>query len=282
LARLKVSDDWHVPVERSLSEIAWLRQADLIAPGTVPRVLGEDPIHGVALIEYLPPEQFRLWKDELLTGHIDLRIATAIANVIGRIHSTTLMDASVAAAFANDALFDALRLDPYLRTIAARYPALARPILECVKATTENKIALVHGDLSPKNILVSRADNHPVFIDAECAWFGDPAFDAAFLINHLLLKAVHLPAIARDLCEASALFVATWLENFPAGLRPALEARTAALLPCLMLARVDGKSPAEYLSVLNQEKVRDIAMPLIARPKPRVTEVIEAVRGSDP
>jgi tRNA A-37 threonylcarbamoyl transferase component Bud32 len=282
LARLKVSDDWHVPVERSLSEIAWLRQADLIAPGTVPRVLGEDPIHGVALIEYLPPEQFRLWKDELLAGHVDLRIVTATANVIGRIHSMTLTDTSVAAAFANDALFDALRLDPYLRTIAARYPGLAGPILECVKATNKSKIALVHGDLSPKNILVSRSDNHPIFIDAECAWFGDPAFDAAFLVNHLLLKAVHLSAIARDLCEAAAIFVATWLENFPAGLRSALDVRTAALLPCLMLARVDGKSPVEYLSAPNRQKVRDIAMPLIARPKPRVAEVVEAIRGLVP
>src|SRR5690606_12967762 len=108
-----------------------------------------------------------------------------------------------------------------------------------------SKRALVHGDVSPKNILVSKRDGHPILLDAECAWYGDPAFDAAFCLNHLLLKSVHVPAIRSALHAQAAVFAATWLDHFPPALRGGLEARAAALLPCLMLARVDGKSPVE-------------------------------------
>jgi Ser/Thr protein kinase RdoA (MazF antagonist) len=135
-------------------------------------------------------------------------------------------------------------------------------------------MALVHGDASPKNILVSRDDGHPVLLDAECAWYGDPAFDAAFCINHLLLKSVHVPVIKMALLRQAEVFGDIWLAAFPSELRRGLDQRTAALLPCLMLARVDGKSPVEYLSPGNQQVVRAIAMPLIAAPVATIHAVV--------
>lgn len=264
LARLKVASIWEAPLERNHYEAAWLRLAGAIEPDIAPRVLAEGG--GVILLEYLAPDEFLLWKAELLAGRCDVTIAEKVAASLARVHSATWGDAAVAAAFATDAMFEALRIAPYLRTLAERTPDLADGILAVAAETAATHCALVHGDVSPKNILVARRDGRPVLVDAECAWYGDPAFDAAFCINHLLLKAAHLSAQRAALIDAAARFLATWRMGLPAGAQGAGERRVARLLPCLMLARIDGKSPVEYLSEAEREAVRRIARPLIAAP----------------
>lgn len=282
LPKLKVASDWEAPLERNHYEAAWLREAHRIVPGAAPRVIAEDEANGILLLAYLAPEDYRLWKTELLVGHADPGTPLAVANALGRIHAATLCDPDIARTFATDQLFDALRLDPYLRTLATRHPNLSDRILACLETTATTKIALVHGDVSPKNIVVSVTDGHPVLLDAECAWYGDPAFDAAFCLNHLLLKAVHLPAIRSTLLAQASSFFATWAGHFPIDLRPDTGRRVAVLLPCLMLARVDGKSPVEYLVAPQQQLVRDIAMPLIARPPETVDTVLAHIRAHLP
>jgi hypothetical protein len=278
LAKLKVASDWQAPLERNHYEVAWLRRAAAIVPGAAPNVLAEDQLRGIALLDYLPPDDYVLWKAELLAGRADPGVPAAVADALGRIHAATLNDAAVAAEFPTDHLIDALRLDPYLRFTAARHPEVADKILAVLNATATTKLALVHGDVSPKNILVAKADGHPVLLDAECAWYGDPAFDGAFCLNHLLLKAVHLPAIEVALLRQAQEFADVWLGHFPAHMRADLERRTAALLPCLMLARVDGKSPVEYLSEPNRQRVRDIALPMIRQAPSTISQVITGVR----
>jgi tRNA A-37 threonylcarbamoyl transferase component Bud32 len=280
LPKLKVASDWQAPLERNHFEAAWLRRAGAIVPGLAPAVIGEDSANGVVLLDYLPPEDFLLWKSELLAGRADPATPGRVGDALGRIHAATLGDAAMAAQFATDTLFDALRLDPYLRTLAARQPALAAPILACLEETRTTKLALVHGDVSPKNILVARADGHPVLLDAECAWYGDPAFDAAFCLNHLLLKAVHMRALSAVLPDQAMDLFTAWIGHLPLGLRADAERRTATLLSCLMLARVDGKSPVEYLDSDEQQRVRDIAMPLIVSPPATIEAVVEQVAAA--
>ncbi len=277
LPQLKVAAEWKAPLERNHYEIAWLMRAGEIVPGAAPKVIGEDRAHGIALLEYLPADDYLLWKSELLGGRADPHVPSAVANALGRIHASTLDDPKVAAEFATDALFDALRLDPYLRFTASRHPALSEKILAVLDATARNRIALVHGDVSPKNILVARSDGHPVLLDAECAWYGDPAFDAAFCLNHLVLKAVHMPAIGVEIIWQAHAFAAEWIRHFPDALQGGLDARVAGLLPCLMLARVDGKSPVEYLSEASRQRVRDLAVPIIAKPLSSVRDVLAVV-----
>ncbi len=280
LDRLKVASEWEAPRERNRYEVAWLRLAGSIVPGAAPRVLAEDRENGIALLEYLPAEDYLLWKSELLAGRADPAVPVAVADVLGRIHAATLDDAEVAAAFATDHLIEALRLDPYLRFTAGRHPDLASRILAVLKTTATTRQALVHGDVSPKNILVARSDGHPVLLDAECAWYGDPAFDAGFCLNHLLLKSVHMPQLAPELLRQAAAFAVTWLAHFPAERRAGLEARVAALLPCLLLARVDGKSPVEYLDESAREIVRRLAAPLIATPVAELARVFAATAAA--
>src|SRR5262249_17472970 len=145
---------------------------------------------------------------------------------------------------------------------AARHPALKPRLEALVERTAATKICLVHGDVSPKNILAG--PHGPVFLDAECAWFGDPAFDLAFCLNHLLLKCLWVPRAKAGFLHCFNALSDAYLEAVPFG---EVEARAASLLPALLLARVDGKSPVEYLTAEAQRKhVRGVACPLLEAP----------------
>ena len=143
--------------------------------------------------------------------------------------------------------------------------------------TAATKLALVHGDVSPKNIMIG-ADG-PVFLDAECAWWGEPAFDLAFCLNHLLLKCLWTPAATTGFLAAFEALASEYLDAVDWEPRTAIERRAAALLPGLLLARVDGKSPVEYIDDdADRERVRRVAGALLRRPVARLGDVADAWR----
>ena len=263
LPRLKVAKDWQVPVERVFAEIGYLQVVGRIAPGSVPRVLGHDEASKSFVMPFLGPE-YRNWKADLLAGRVEVQVARAVGALLGRIHAATANDPALAQRFATDANFHALRLEPYLVEAAREHPALAATLHGLVDRTAGTRRALVHGDVSPKNILVG--PDGPVLLDAECAWFGDPAFDAAFCLNHFLLKSAHLPAHAAALLQAFHALRDAYLAQAAWESPQALEARIATLLPGLTLARVDGKSPVEYLGEPQRAAVRAAAIALLQDP----------------
>ena len=154
LGRLKVAADWQVPVERNRFEVEWMRVAAGIVPGAVPAILGEDRESGAFAMTWLPPDDYPVWKKMLADGEADTRTAAAVGDVLGRIHAATADRPDIAARFATDALFHAIRLDPYLVTAAKAHPDLSRQLLALVATTGSTRRVLVHGDFSPKNILV--------------------------------------------------------------------------------------------------------------------------------
>jgi aminoglycoside phosphotransferase (APT) family kinase protein len=268
LPRLRVAADWRAPVGRSRAEYAWLRAAGEVAPGAVPQVLGySDRLLGFAM-EYLGDPGTRLWKTELLAGRVDPLEGARVGDIVGRIHRAGAASGFDRTPFGNAADFHALRVEPYLLATARVHPDLAPRLTALARALDtaweRPGATLVHGDVSPKNILM-RAQG-PVILDAECATMGDAAFDLAFCLNHLALKSVHLPAAQAPLADTAARLWAAYRGHVDWEDTLALEARIAALLPALMLARVDGKSPVEYLSPEAQDTVRAIARPMIAEP----------------
>jgi aminoglycoside phosphotransferase (APT) family kinase protein len=268
LPRLRVAADWRAPVGRSRAEYAWLRAAGEVAPGAVPRVLGySDRLLGFAM-EYLGDPDTRLWKAELLAGRVAPTDGARVGEIVGRIHRAGAAPDFDRAPFGNAADFHALRVEPYLLATARVHPDLAPRLTALAHglddAGSRPGATLVHGDVSPKNILIRPTG--PVILDAECATMGDAAFDLAFCLNHLALKSIHLPAARPALADTAARLWAAYRPHVDWEDPAALEARIAALLPALMLARVDGKSPVEYLSPAAQQTVRAIARAMIVDP----------------
>ncbi|MCR8723541.1 phosphotransferase family protein [Frigidibacter sp. ROC022] len=276
LPKLKVAEDWFAPVHRGRAEYAWLKAASAVVPESVPALLGwSDRGNGFAM-EFIDGPGIYLWKDALLQGAAPRGEAAAVAEVLGRLHAASTSEDFDRSPFDNAADFDQLRLDPYLRFTAARHPDLAGAMVAMAEALLGSRVALVHGDVSPKNIMIR--DGRPIILDAECATIGDPAFDVAFCLNHVVLKSFHMPE-RQDLLRAEArAFWSAYAAHV--GWEPAgqLEARVAALLPMLMLARIDGKSPVEYLDEAARARVRAAAMPLIASPASGLADVLNRLQ----
>ena len=265
LAQLKVAAEWKAPVERNAYEWDYMQVASAIAPGHVPTPIAHDKPRGLFAMAWLAPDQHRLWKSELLAGRVDVAGAARVGDLLGRIHSATARDPSLAERFATDASFHALRIDAYLLATARAQPDLA-PLIEPIAArTAQTKRVLVHGDVSPKNIMFG--PNGPILLDAECAWFGDPSFDLAFCLNHLLIKRLAVTGAEEALAASFDALVSAYLVHVDWEPVEAVEARAAALLPILALARVDGKSPVEYLDEGQRAKLRAAARKaIIAQP----------------
>jgi aminoglycoside phosphotransferase (APT) family kinase protein len=278
LPKLRVAADWHAPIERNLYEARWMAVANEAYAGCAPRLLGQHPGLGVLVMTYLPSADHVLWKHALRDGRVDLATAAAVGRTVARIHAYTAARPALAARFDTDSIFFDIRLEPYLLATARRHPALAPALDELVAATRAHPLALVHGDVSPKNILIG-AEGRPVLLDAECAWWGDPAFDLAFCLNHLLLKCLWNGQAMPAFLAAFEALAQAYFELVDWEPRDALERRVAALLPGLFLARVDGKSPVEYITEEAQRgAVRKVATALLLRPVERLQAVAQAWR----
>ncbi len=274
LPALKVAQLWKAPVDRVYAEIAWLQLAQRIVPGCVPQVLGIDRLTNSFVMSFLSPDNFPNWKSELLAGRIDSSFAAAVGTTLARIHSATAHQEEVRRNFANDDNFLTLRLDPYLLETARRHPDLATRLRSLVARTQTQKLALVHGDISPKNILIGPSG--PVFLDAECAWYGDPAFDVAFCLNHLLLKSAADRSNSASLLQAFDALAGAYLSGVNWEPEQDIEFRIASLVPALALARISGKSPVEYLDPAARQLVMNVAAPLVAQPPMRLEDLKSA------
>ena len=278
LAKLQVAGDWYAPVSRNAVEWDWLSFAAGVIPGHVPVPLAHDPGHGLFAMSYLPAEDHPVWKARLLAGAVRPDEAAAVGDLVGRLHRASAGDRQLARQFATDDNFRALRIEPYLVATARRHRDLAGYFGDVTARTAATHLAVVHGDVSPKNVLLG--PRGPVLIDAECAWYGDPAFDLAFVLNHLLLKSVVISR-HRELLAASADALVT-AYTAHVSWEPAADAlaRAATLLPALLLARVDGLSPVEYLDQPQQARVRDVARQLAAQRSPDLRAVVRSATGA--
>jgi len=180
LPKLKVTEDWRAPVHRNTAEYAWLGIAARIAPESAIRLFGRsEALHGFAM-EYISGDETYLWKTTMLDGALPQGEAAKVGDLVGRIHAASSVQGFDTAPFQNRDDFYALRIEPYLVFTATQYPDLSDDLTELADVLSQNAQILIHGDVSPKNILIR--ENGPVLLDAECATMGDASFDPAFCL----------------------------------------------------------------------------------------------------
>ena len=245
LSKLRVKDDWFSDIRRIITERKCLEVYNRIVPDYVPRILHYDDQNYLFVMESAPKESMP-WKALLLNGNIDYNIGEKAAYALARVHEVTSRDSDIKNEFKDDRFFIELRIEPYLKTIKNRHPKLKQHIQYAINYLLKYKTVLVHGDYSPKNILV--ADNGILILDFEVAHWGNPIFDLAFLTNHFLLKSIKNKKWANSYLNIMLFLVDTYFKNRPSVNRKEMEQKTILVLALLFLARVDGKSPAEYIT----------------------------------
>jgi len=270
-----VREEWLSRRERIYRECAALRAVAPVLPaGAVPYIVFEDRDNFAFAMEAAPAEAHP-WKTELLAGEVREELAQEAGRLLGAWIRESAHRPEWQTEFGDLTVFGELRVDPYYRSTAARHPALHERFASLINECLERRVSLVHGDFSPKNLLVRGSSL--MVIDWEVAHWGDPSFDAAFLTNHLLLKAAVVPAAARALSVAAGTF---WraLGDETGGGYEWLEPAAMRHLGCLLLARVDGKSPAEYLQDEELKgRLRAAATHLIMQPPGSAAEAFERV-----
>lgn len=247
LGRLRVADVWEAPVGRIVTEAKALRFAHGILPDVVPAALDSDPQAHTLTMPAAPPN-WRSWKELLLGGTVDPSIASRLGGALAVLHNASTAELDW---LDQPEAFVALRVDPYHYAVAERLPGLATEVRSVAEEMADNRLCFVHGDYSPKNVLVG--DDALWVIDFEVAHLGDPTFDVAFMLHHLLLKAIHRPNGYPQYARCGANFLSAYADSRFSSL--ASDGYLVRHVACLLLARAIGKSPAEYLDDTARNRV---------------------------
>ncbi len=279
LGKLRVKDDWYSDLERIFREADAILALRPELGASIPKIISVDRENFLYIMTAAPVGSI-VWKDSLLAGRrSDAAVAHQVGLLLARMINTSRCDPAYEEMFRDQTVFDQLRIDPYYRTTAARHarrPEVQIAMRELVADSFKNRTSIVHGDFSPKNILVHGRD---IFlIDFEVVHWGDPSFDAAFLMNHLFLKAFHRPQFAQVYLDAVREF---W-RALHIGLGPDatrdFESMTIRHAGGLMLARIDGKSPVEYIQDdKTKQQVRNMAKYILLEPPSNFGELVAVI-----
>lgn len=286
-AQLRTKTEWISRLDRIFREIGMLRLLKpLLTPGVIPQVLFEDRDNYLFAMEAFPANHV-VWKQALLEGEIDLTVADRLGRYLSAVHSQTSFRADLAAEWGDLEVFDQLRLDPFYRYLARVRPEAKEPLDRLVAENLATSCCIVLADFSPKNILL--AGDRLALVDFETGHYGDPAFDLGFYLSHLLLKGVR----DRSQFEAFAELTRHFWVQYRAGIagvehhlefsEDELFRRTQGHLAGCMWARVDGKSPVDYLTnETTRQHVREFSREVFERPALSWEETLTRVRSGLP
>jgi hypothetical protein len=273
LTKLRVAADWFSPPDRIHREAHGMQFLRYLAPaGTITDLRFQDISNHIIAMSAVPRPHCT-WKELLFSKPPVDHHFEQFAMILGKIHARSHDDRSLAQIFGDRSNFESLRLEPYYRYSAGRVLE-AKPFLErLIEETLSHRLALVHGDYSPKNVLVH--DNKFVLVDHEVIHFGDPAFDVGFSLTHILAKALHCTQFRRELLASAGYYTRQYLRHVrDAGFDEDFESRACRHTAACLLARVDGRSPFEYLTSAGREQQRRAALRLMANPPAYLSDLI--------
>jgi len=266
LAKLRVKVDWFSDPSRGHREALGLKWLEKLAPpGTITPLVFEDQSHHLLAMQAVPQPHGN-WKTMLLRGEVDLDLVDQFAAVLSSIFLNSRRFPELPKVFGDRSFFETLRLEPYYQFAAAQVPEARDFLADLVATTRATAVMIVHGDYSPKNVLVR--NGKIVLLDHEVIHFGDSAFDVGFAVTHFLSKAHHLPEFRSEFLAAAHRFIA----GLPVDVTGPRGARHT--LGC-MLARVAGRSPLEYFNDFERDRQRQIIVDLMSAPPMCVMELID-------
>ncbi len=252
-------------IERVDAEVRWLKLAQSTVPGCTPTVLGSLPSGGWLALEYLDTTEYPPWQRRLANGQVEPWVAAELGHLLGRLHAATAQSAAVAQHLTQRTVFHAMRVAPAFGRIAAASPDCAWALHRIEAGISTTRVALVHGDLTPENVLAG--PRGPVLVDADCAHYGDPAVDVATLLAALWVRmATHCRLRAEytacwDAFHRSYAAHVTWEMPERAG------ARAAALIPALGLAALESAPFAGFDDACSgRPSALDVARSLLLAP----------------
>jgi aminoglycoside phosphotransferase (APT) family kinase protein len=267
LAKLRVATDWFSSPERIHQEALGLRWLhELAPPGSIPRFLFEDHEHHILAMTAVP-RPHENWKTMLLRGEIVPDHVRQFGRLLADIHHGAMSRrAELEPIFRDTSFFESLRVEPYYAFSGRQTPAAAEFLEALIAETRATRRSLVHGDFSPKNVLVR--EERLVLLDHEVIHWGDPAFDLGFSLAHFLSKAHHFPAWRAEFARAAHLYWQSYDD------RSSEQRAVRHVLGCL-LARVDGRSPLEYLGSAERGRQRAAVLRLMAKPPAGIGPLID-------
>jgi 5-methylthioribose kinase len=274
LSKLRVQSDWFSNPQRIEVEANGLRHLPRVAPeGSITPLIFEDRTQRLLAMAAVP-QPHQNWKQRLLEGHIEPGHFRQFAEIVGSVHrESTRFGPEFAALFATKEYFRTLRLEPYYEHTAMVVPDAAPFLNELVQSTLCRSDALVHGDASPKNVLI--LSDRLILLDHEVLHFGDPAFDIGFSLTHFLSKALHLPKHRHQFAEAARLFwkvYRTKVHDMP--WFTDMETRAPRHTLASLLARICGRSPLEYLGKQERHIQKQVVIEMIGEDYSNLDDVI--------
>jgi 5-methylthioribose kinase len=262
LPQLKVQEKWLSDVRRVFNEIKCLKLLGQLLPQhTVPEIIHENQ-EQLFYIMSAAPRTATTWKEQLLSGRTNEQLAYNSGYYLGRIHAQTYEKYDLKEYLKDgQQYFHELRIDPYFLSVCSKFAEYKRDLTEVVDILTEHKSTLVHGDYSPKNMMVT--NDQLMLIDFEVAHYGHPSFDIAFCLTHLVMKRIKFETDSQE--EKYLSLIKTFWQTYSAEADIAAPPfdQTAKVLGAILLARVEGKSPAEYLNEVDRRRVHSLGVQLL-------------------
>jgi len=246
LKKLLVKKKWEVDTNRIKYEYLWLKHCKQILNKSIPKTYDFNIEKKYIVMEYLQKSKYKTLKELYFKKIINLNTLKTISRHLYKIHSKSNNLKTKNTFKGNKNNFYDLRLDPYFNEIGRVYPEYKKYINNINKDYLRCSSTLVHGDFSPKNILIGK--NKIIYLDAECSNFGDPVFDLVFFSNHLLLKSIYIKDKSSEFLRCYSLFYKEYFKNLSNNKYNSYLKRIIRMTPIMLLARIDGKSPVEYIN----------------------------------
>ena len=253
LKRLLVKKKWIANTNRIKFEYLWLKHCQNILKRNIPNTYEFNNKKKYIVMEYLKTSEYKTLKQLYFKKIININTIRLISKHLYKIHSSSSNYKTKKIFEGNYKNFYDLRLDPYFNEVGRVYPKYKEYIKKINENYIKNSSTLVHGDFSPKNILVDK--NKIIYLDAECCNFGDPVFDLVFFTNHLLIKSIYFKDKSQEFIKLYVSFYKEYLSNLSTKNFNSYIDRIIKMTPIMLLSRIDGKSPVEYI---DRENIKNI------------------------